>query len=90
MIFLPDPFLYTPLLHFHHGRVTKSLNRIWHSSSEEETWSVVYLNQLLGACSTEMLVELLYQPFLFFFLNFKTYSVISRLKSTKKSEKEQK
>ena len=50
----------------------------------------MYFNQLLGACSTQKLVETFFQPFSTFFDNFKPFTVISLLKSTKKSENEQK
>ena len=48
-------------------------------------FTVVYFDQLSGACCTWKLVELLFvshfQPF--FFVDFQLFSVISRLKSTK-------
>ena len=48
--------------------------------------AVVYFEQLLGAAHTQKLAEILFQPFSTFFVHFKSFSVISCLKSTKKSE----
>ena len=44
---------------------------------------VVYFDQLLGATHTQKLVETFFQMFSTFFVHFRAFSVISRLKSTK-------
>ena len=53
--------------------------------------SVVYFDQLSGDCSTRKLVETFFSavfwPFLFFFLDFRPFLVISRLKSSKNEQK---
>ena len=47
----------------------------------------MHFDQLSGAASTQKLFEILFQPFSTFFVHFKPFAVISRLKSPKKRVK---
>ena len=81
------------LLYVHLRRTTFSLS-FYHCSHQGSTPShqfcypsVMYFDQLSGACSTWKLVETLFSAVFNLFWTLKPFSVISRLKSTKNVRK---